>query len=149
MGKKGSVKVVEFVPASSAAGNGELIAQAWAEIADIKSATFSELVLPTAHVNLEGIFQITKGAQDYLYILVMLLETPLPTRSYTVHYICLKLDSRQILILNSSSILSQIFSNNTNKLTIGTVLTVQIHLVLKENECYKYWLFIDWTRWVT
>ena len=28
MGKKGSVKVVEFVPALSAAGNGELIAQA-------------------------------------------------------------------------------------------------------------------------
>ena len=112
MGKNVSVKVVEFVPASSAAGNGELIAQAWAEIADIKSATFSELVLPTAHVNLEGIFQITKGAPDYLYIFVMLLETPLPTRSYTVHYICLKLDSRQILILNSSSILSQIFINN-------------------------------------
>ena len=41
MGKKGSVKVVEFVPASSAAGNGELIAQAWAEIAGIQSVTFS------------------------------------------------------------------------------------------------------------
>ena len=89
--------------------------------------------LPIVHVNLEGIFQITKGAWDYLYILVMLLETPLPTRSYTVHYICLKLDSRQILFLNSSSILSQIFINNTNKLTVGTVLTAQIHIALKKN----------------
>ena len=41
MGKNVSVKVVEFVPASSAAGNGELIAQAWAEIAGIKFVTFS------------------------------------------------------------------------------------------------------------